>query len=69
MKSVVTENLEKNTNELQKVIKDEELNLEKLAVAISLGREKKTHLVSQSRKKIATLKTLLAQKKFMEEVS
>lgn len=69
MKSKTSEDFKKNQSQLQKDINEEEVSLRKLGVAISLGREKKIHLVRLTRKKIATLKTLLTQKKFLEEVS
>lgn len=68
MKKVTHENLEKSQTELKKAVKEEEVNLRKLGVAVSLGREKKTHLVKQARRKIAVFKTLLSQKEFLGEV-
>lgn len=67
MKNLVRENLEKNQNELQKFINDEGINMRKLGIAVSLGREKKTHLLKLSRRKVAVFKTLLSQKKFLKD--
>jgi len=67
MKNVMRENLEKNPAELQKAIKEEDVSIGKLSVAISLGREKKTHLLRIARRKIAVLKTLISQKEFLGE--
>lgn len=68
MKNTIRENLEKSQTEMRKIIKEEEVNSRKLRVAVSLGREKKTHLTRLSRKKIAVFKTLLSQKKFLGEI-
>lgn len=67
MKNSVRENLEKSQTELQKVVNEEQINSRKLGVAVSLGREKKTHLLRLGRKKIAVFKTLVSQKKFLGE--
>lgn len=69
MKRITREDLEKSQIELKKAVKEEEVSLRKLGIAVSLGREKKTHLVRQARRKIAVFKTLLSQKEFLGEVA
>lgn len=65
MKSYIKENMEKSIKDLESLLKGESQNLNKLSVAISLGREKKTHLAKGIRRKVAVLKTIIAQKIFI----
>lgn len=60
--------LGKSSPELSAEVKKESLEMAKNLTAVSLGKEKKTHLLSIARKKIAALKTLMSQKKFLEKI-
>lgn len=68
MKVIFKEYLSKNSVELSAEVKKELLAMAKNLTAISLGQEKKTHLLSLKRKKIAVLETLISQKKFLEKI-
>ncbi len=59
----------KNLNELAAEIKKERIGLGKFLVDLNLGKEKKTHLLRGFRKRIAILKTLMSQKKYLSSVN
>jgi ribosomal protein L29 len=69
MKKTDREDIFGNQADLLKSIGAEKLNLRKLGVAISLGKEKKTHLSKLSRRKIAVYKTRISQKNILVEVA
>ena len=57
----------KNTKELIKELKDKNKELEKLMLNVYKGKEKNLGAPRFLRKDIARIKTVLAEKKFMEE--
>lgn len=66
MKDWVKTNLGKAREDLEGEVASLERALAKLRLDLSLGREKKTHLVKEISGKIAVLKTLINQKKYWE---
>lgn len=54
--------------DLEQESRSELKSLSKNRIFITLGQEKKTHLLREARKKIARLKTLINQKKFLAKV-
>lgn len=69
MKELFKTYMNKGVKELEDEVRAEFQARAKNWISVSLGKEKKTHLLSQASKKIAFLKTLINQKKFMAKES
>jgi len=59
----------KNIKDLTKALSDQEKVLEKFMHDVYKGKEKNVAKTKSLRKNIARVKTVLAEKKFLEEVS
>lgn len=68
MKEITKSRLTKAMAELNRNVRETSLNLSKNRISLTLGTQKKTHLLKTDRREIARLQTLITQKKFLEKI-